>query len=92
MIYDFKCSICYGLVRPPTVMCGSCDKIFCEVCIRDVKTRFHKGILEESLGVGNVSVMDMLTKNLLIVTLGNFIGGGIVLAGGMSFQFGALGA
>lgn len=40
----------------------------------------------------DVSVMDMLMKNLLIVTLGNFIGGGIVLAGGMSFQFGALGA
>lgn len=46
-------------MRPPTVMCGSCDKIFCEVCIRDVKTNYHKGLLEDTLGVNNVSVMDM---------------------------------
>ena len=59
MIYDFKCSICYGLGRPPTIMCASCDKMFCEVCIRDVKTNYHKGLLEESLGIRNVSVMDM---------------------------------
>jgi hypothetical protein len=59
MVYDFKCSICYGLVRPPQVMCGSCEKIYCEVCIKDVKANYHKGVLEEALGVNNVSVMDM---------------------------------
>jgi formate/nitrite transporter len=44
------------------------------------------------LAGADVTVMQMLTKNLIIVTLGNLIGGGVLLAGGMSYQFGALGA
>ena len=59
MVYDFKCSICYGLVRPPQVMCSSCEKIYCEVCIKDVKANYHKTVLEDTLGINNVSVMDM---------------------------------
>jgi len=39
----------------------------------------------------DVSVATIITKNLLIVTLGNLIGGGGLLAAGMSFQFGKLG-
>jgi len=39
----------------------------------------------------DISVGDMVGKNLAIVTLGNFIGGALVLAGGMSYQFGKLG-
>jgi len=39
----------------------------------------------------DLSYATILTKNILIVTLGNFIGGGIVLASGMSYQFGKLG-
>lgn len=38
-----------------------------------------------------LSLATVLKKNILIVTLGNLIGGGAILAGGMSFQFGALG-
>lgn len=59
MIYDFKCSICYGLVRPPQVTCRSCNKIYCQVCIRDVKANYHRGVLEDTLGINNVSMMDM---------------------------------
>ncbi|KAL3930019.1 MAG: hypothetical protein SGPRY_001709 [Prymnesium sp.] len=40
---------------------------------------------------GEVTLTKILTSNILIVTLGNLIGGGGLLAGGMSFQFGALG-
>jgi len=40
----------------------------------------------------DITAMQILTKNLILVTLGNLLGGGLILAGGMSYQFGALGA
>lgn len=43
------------------------------------------------LAGADLSLATIITKNILIVTLGNLIGGGLLLAGGMSFQFGALG-
>ncbi|KAL1530217.1 hypothetical protein AB1Y20_001132 [Prymnesium parvum] len=43
------------------------------------------------LAGAELSFFKILTSNILIVTLGNLIGGGGILAGGMSFQFGALG-
>lgn len=39
----------------------------------------------------DVTPMQIVTKNLLIVALGNFIGGGLLHAGGLSYQFGKLG-
>lgn len=44
------------------------------------------------LAGADITVLQILTKNLIIVTLGNLIGGGLILAAGMSYQFGALGA
>jgi len=39
-----------------------------------------------------ISLAQIIFKNLIIVTIGNLLGGGGILAAGMSFQFGALGA
>lgn len=39
----------------------------------------------------DISVADIVMKNIIFVTLGNLLGAGGLLAGGMSFQFGALG-
>ena len=39
----------------------------------------------------DVTPMQIVTKNLLIVALGNLIGGGLLHAGGLSYQFGKLG-
>jgi len=44
------------------------------------------------LAGAEVTVAQIITKNLIVVTLGNLIGGGGLLAAGMSFQFGKLGA
>jgi len=40
----------------------------------------------------NITFSQIMLKNLLLVTLGNLIGAGVILAAGMSYQFGALGA
>eukprot|EP00929_Paragymnodinium_shiwhaense_P031924 TRINITY_DN1777_c0_g2_i2.p1 TRINITY_DN1777_c0_g2~~TRINITY_DN1777_c0_g2_i2.p1 ORF type:complete len:291 (-),score=42.85 TRINITY_DN1777_c0_g2_i2:233-1105(-) len=42
-------------------------------------------------GSDNVSFWDVLCKNWVPVTLGNFVGGGIMVAGGYSFFYGRLG-
>ena len=43
-------------------------------------------------GGAQLSLRDVLLKNLLPVTLGNAIAGALVVAAGYSYQFGALGA
>ena len=43
------------------------------------------------LGGAELSLMDVIFKNLLPVTLGNAIAGGIIVAAGYSYAFGKLG-
>merc|ERR1719446_996818 len=43
-------------------------------------------------GVPDVSFMDVLVKNWIPVTLGNFVAGAFIVAGGYSFMFGRLGS
>ena len=53
---DLKCSICLGVVRQPGVMCGSCDKIFCEFCMHDVVIQHEKTYVQENMvGLGDMS-------------------------------------
>jgi len=41
---------------------------------------------------GGVSIIDVIWKNWIPVTLGNFVAGAFVVAGGCSFFFGRLGS
>ena len=44
------------------------------------------------LGGAELSVSEVIIKNLIPVTLGNAIAGALVVAASYSYQFGALGA